>query len=67
MSEERFKDYTVHVENGVQYIYFKGDKLPHQRMTIVKQDTDMALGQPALCEIQFTVLGILKDTENAPD
>ena len=57
-----FKCYTVEVENGVQYLYFNGNKLPHQMLSIVRQDVEM-IKDEAVCEITVTVLAILKDTK----
>lgn len=57
------KDYDVRVENGVQFLYYKGKKLPDQLKSVVVQDLDSINNGTKLAEVTITVLAILKDTK----
>ena len=63
MKEVKFNEYSVVIENGKQFLLYKGEKLPHQINTCVYQDVDMGnSGNGGLCQITITVFAKLKDT-----
>ena len=57
--------YTVGVEDGKQFLYYKGEKLPQQKSSVVVQNMKHigAKKDRALCEVTITVNAILKDSK----
>jgi len=55
------KHYTIKVIDGVQYLFYKGEKLPDQTISVVTQDTGKA--HLKLADITITVKALLEDTK----
>ena len=56
-------DYSVKVKDGIQFLYYKGEKLPNQTKTEVVQDLDSINDGTKLATVTVTVLAILDDTK----
>ena len=54
--------YSVIIEDGKQFLCYKGEILPNQEETIVKQDASDAHDEPPICHITMTVVAVLRDS-----
>lgn len=64
--KETLEQYEVRVIGGVQFLYYKGEKLPCQTKSVVVQDMEMVemiTGKASLCEVTITVKALLRDTK----
>ena len=53
--------YKIIIENGAQYLTFKGEKLPMQITSTITQNTEQSIN--GLCEATITVSAMLIDTK----
>jgi len=54
-------DYEIIVEDRMQYLTYKGSKLPRQIETIIKQDSEDA--HSGICLVTVSFIAKLKNTE----
>ena len=57
------KDYEVRVDEGIQFLYYKGEKLPNQTKSVITQDTMDVNDREKLCTATITVRAILANSE----
>ena len=57
------KDYEVRVDKGVQFLYYKGEKLPNQLKSVIVQDLEDVNSHESLCTATITVRAILANSE----
>ena len=55
-------DYSVVVDNGIQYLNYKGKRLPCQKKSVIVQNTEQSSGAEPFCEATITIQAVLKDT-----
>jgi len=63
---ESFEDkdyYGIKVKDGINYLTYKGEILPHQTESIIIQKMHHIKEDKNLCEVQIKVLTVLEDTK----
>ena len=57
-----FDSYEVRTEGGINFVYYKGERLPYVKETTIVQTLEHVGGVPYV-EVTFTVFATMPDTQ----